>query len=374
MGHMSGAIGNNHVFSFATLAMINSNGNHINFNCNGTHRIPTTVRGTVRGTHHGVVGITLGGNALRRPIGNIRANSHMFVRPTSRNANVVTNNTVHTILRITKIRGILTGTCNSAGPVGIIHTAVSNLRGVGSPRVITTGHNGSIRRVLKGWAVTGAVGVARAHDTVNHLPGRGTALLNLNLHHVNRAMRHRSAPTVHNVVGTISFVIGIRRWRVHLGALSPTRNSGGTNGHLNHNVNSNLNGANNHNRGNRGSHSNNNMHHNFRNNRVPLCHHLPGFNFASHGTTVATRIHLSSLTGMRNNIMSLGALGTTGVVNVRVRFTGIVLTNRMAAPMAIHNLHIAGNTHTTVRTTNNGVRRWMTSNWAAKVEFSGYRE
>lgn len=148
ISHITGMIGNNHVFSFATLAMINSNGNHINFNHNGTHRIPTTVRGTLRTTGHGVVAIRLGSTALCRPVGTHRNTDGICVRPTSRNANMVTNNTVHTILRITNIGSILAGYCNSAGATGIIHTAFGNLHSVSAPRGVTTGHNGSMSRVL----------------------------------------------------------------------------------------------------------------------------------------------------------------------------------------------------------------------------------
>lgn len=144
---------------------------------------------------------------------------------------------------------------------------------------------------------------------------------------------------------------------LELGRLSPNINTGGATRHHNHNVNSNLNGANNHNMGNRGSHSNSDVHSKFRNNRVPLCHHLPGFNFADEVTVAATRIHLSRLGGVRNSIIDVRALGTTGLVHRSVGHTHMVLSNRIAGTCAFGNVGIAGNTGRTVRTTNNDVRR-----------------
>lgn len=49
--------------------------------------------------------------------------------------------------------------------------------------------------------------MALAHDIVNHPRSRHRAIGTLNLHGVRRAIRRRSGPTVHKVVGGITRLI-----------------------------------------------------------------------------------------------------------------------------------------------------------------------
>lgn len=155
VGHMTGMIGNNHHFSFDTLMIINSNGNCMNINLNGTTRMPRTVHGNVSSTGGGVMGMTVGGNAVPRDMANMFNTNHMFLGPTTRNANIVTNNPIHTMLRLMNIHGVLAGSLNSSGPGGVIHTAVRNLGSLGHTDRITRLHNGAIRRVCGTWWKSG---------------------------------------------------------------------------------------------------------------------------------------------------------------------------------------------------------------------------
>lgn len=147
VGHITGIMGNNHHFSFTTIMIINSKGNEMNTNLNGTTRIPRTVHGNIRSTGGGVVGITLGGNAVPRRSLKVCKTNGIVVEPTTRNANVGTNNPIHTILTLTNIHGILAGSLNSSGPVGVMGTALSKVTGLRGIRAMTTLHNGAISRV-----------------------------------------------------------------------------------------------------------------------------------------------------------------------------------------------------------------------------------
>lgn len=148
VGHISGAMGNNHVFGFSTLIIMKSKGNLINFNINGSNRIPSTVHGNVRSTGGGIVGMTLEKAAVPRRVANGFNTNRILLVPTPGNANIVTNNPIHTIIRAMNVNSVHAGTVESGGPCGIIHTAVGNLSRLHATRRITTVHNGSIGGVL----------------------------------------------------------------------------------------------------------------------------------------------------------------------------------------------------------------------------------
>lgn len=155
IGHMTGIIGNKHHFHFSTLMMMNSGGNRINFNANGTRRIPRTVHGTVRSTGGGLIRMPVIKAAVPRRMVNRFNTKRVLLGPTSRNAKMVTKNPIHTILRLTNINSVLSGSLNAGAPVGVIHTALGNLARLGHTRSMTGLHNGSMRRLLKWKKVSG---------------------------------------------------------------------------------------------------------------------------------------------------------------------------------------------------------------------------
>ncbi len=142
-----------------------------------------------------------------------------------------------------------------------------------------------------------------------------------------------------------------------MGALGPTYNSMGAHGEVNHNTNSKLNNASAHKRGNTGTESNCGHGVNFRNNRVPLRHHLPGFNFGGVGHIRCGTIGLSTV----RTLISTGGLrgiALTSVVGTNLTsgksLIGVLNGNRLASGISIRTGTFSGDTRTTVATTNNG--------------------
>lgn len=149
--HIAGMAGKNHAFDFSTVIIINGRSNIMNCNLNGTSRIRSTVTGNIRSTGGGLIGVPIVGNAVPRGRRLHFNNSLIVVHPTTPNANVVTNNTVHTILRSINIGGILTGDGNSSGPRGLIGTAVNTLYRLHSTRDVTHLHNVSVSGIFGNW-------------------------------------------------------------------------------------------------------------------------------------------------------------------------------------------------------------------------------
>lgn len=146
---MAGIIGNKHHLHFTTLIIMKSEGKRMKFNANGTTRIPRTVHGTVRSTGGDLVRIPVSRSAVPRRIVKAFYNNGMVLGPTGSNSKMSTNKPIHTIIRLTNVTSVADGSLNSGAPVGVMHTAVSNLGRLGGTRSITGLHNGSIRRLLK---------------------------------------------------------------------------------------------------------------------------------------------------------------------------------------------------------------------------------
>lgn len=151
VGHMAGIAGNNHAFAFTTVIIMNSNGNIVNCNLNGTNRIATTVTGNARTTGGGLIGIPMLGNAIPRRIRATFNNTGILVGPTTTNANLGTNNTVHTILRDMNVGSIVTGSGNSSGTRGLMGTAVTTLTRVHSTCAMTNRHNVDVSGMFGNW-------------------------------------------------------------------------------------------------------------------------------------------------------------------------------------------------------------------------------
>lgn len=144
--------------------------------------------------------------------------------------------------------------------------------------------------------------------------------------------------------------VGLRR-------LGPTRNSGETHHHMNHNVNSNVNGRSAHKTGKRGTEANNNIHPKFRNNRVPLCHQLPGHNFGGVFTSGCTIIGMRRLGHFRSGtIMSPTTLMRTNVLGGILSNIHVLNGKRLAGTLSMETRKFAGSTRRGVRTTNKGMR------------------
>ncbi len=307
------------------------------------------------------------GNAVPRRRRTRFNNSHICVRPTSRNAKMGTNNTVHTILRYTNIRSVLTGSGNSSGPRGLIGTAFATLSRLHSTCAMTRGHNIGLSGIFGKWVsllfVVTAVGVRRIVDEVGYPGSRGHALSTLNLGGVGTIMRRRTAPSVLNVIGGMGRLIGMVSWRsgvwvVGLDGVGPTTNSAGSEGHVKHNPNSKGNNASAHNRGNTGSHSKCSRGVNFRKNRVPVRHHLPGFNFGDLGPMRCGTVGLSALRrvtathGVRS--VSISALVRLKLVGGGM-LIGVLNGNAIADGLRIGTRTFSGTTRRTVMTTNNDI-------------------
>lgn len=150
---------------------------------------------------------------------------------------------------------------------------------------------------------------------------------------------------------------------VGLGGLGPTTNSARSHHHVNHNPNSNLNNASAHNRGNTGTHSNCGEGVNFRNNRVPLRHHIPGTNFGGVGRGRCFTMGLSALRTLTRTGGLAGVnvrrLGTTNLAG-NGRLIGILNGNRLGTGLRIRTGTFSGATRRTVGTMNNGTAVvWM---------------
>lgn len=147
--HIAGIMGNNEGFEFTTLMMIKSRGKRININANGTVRMPSTVGGTMRSTGGGLVRMPEINAAVPRRIGKRFNTNGVLVVPTGRNAKIVTNKPTETMLRLTKLASIETGSLKSGGPEGVMGTAVRKLGSLGAIRRVTGLEKGGIRRLLK---------------------------------------------------------------------------------------------------------------------------------------------------------------------------------------------------------------------------------
>ncbi len=111
----------------------------------------TTVTGNMRTTGGGLIGIPILGNAIPRRRVTGFNNTRIFVGPTSANANMMTNNTVHTMYRDINVASYLTGSGNSSGPRGLIGTGVLTLTRVHSTGAVTRGHNIGLRGMFEKW-------------------------------------------------------------------------------------------------------------------------------------------------------------------------------------------------------------------------------
>lgn len=179
-------------------------------------------------------------------------------------------------------------------------------------------------------------------------------------------MRRRTAPTVLNVIRGIGRLISMMGWwqlggglcSVGLSGLGPTRKSAGAEGEVNHNPNSKLKKASAENRGNTGSESNCGRGVNFRNNRVPVREHLPGFNFGGVGHIRCGTVGLSALRNVtrtrRLSGVNVGRLVRTNFVSSS-RLIGVLTGNGLATGLRIRTRTFSGDTRTTVRTMNKAI-------------------
>lgn len=126
--------------------IVNGRGKRINMNINGTDSIVNTIGGNITSNGGRLISIPLAHScSVPRPSDNINNNTGIFVHPTTPNANMVTNNTIHAILRVTNMHGILTGRLNSGGPLGGTQTTTGTLTSLHAFSRITRRHSVPIR-------------------------------------------------------------------------------------------------------------------------------------------------------------------------------------------------------------------------------------
>lgn len=137
--------------------------------------------------------------------------------------------------------------------------------------------------------------------------------------------------------------------------MGPTRNSAGAEGEVKHNPKSNLKNASAENRGKTGSESKCSGGINFRNNRVPLRHHMPGFNFGGVGHIRCGTVGLSAVRGL-TRIGGLRGINIGSFVRTKFvssgRLMGMLNGKALAAGLSMRTRTFSGDTVTTVRTMN----------------------